>query len=161
MVETEIKKILYDNEIKTVIVNFNGSGDSGTIDISSYQTIDDEFQYGPDMGGIVIPEDKIPLSVKNSNICTENAWDSTAGRYTEQPRNLRKKPIKLDELVIFFVEEWLEEEHPGWEINEGSFGSVTFIIRLTNTGELDINKSGITYEHEYGEEEYDEEEEYA
>lgn len=123
-----LMRALKDAGVKAVTVDFNGYGDSGNVENIAYtpQSVDGEKYELPDT-----PHEVRQWSDSGSKPVTRN--------YT------------LNELVEEMCYELLYSNHPGWEINEGSFGE--FEINVTN------NSIGLVFNeriesYETSEEEY-------
>ena len=100
-------------DIASVIVNFDGAGDSGQIeDVSAFA-------------------DDVPVELPATNVeIATPVWDGTGC----ETRNLH-----LREAIEQFAYDLLEETHDGWEINEGAYGEFSFDV-AGNTIRLDYNE---------------------
>ena len=99
--------------ITSVVVAFDGAGDSGQI-----ESID------PRTGAAAAA-----LPVCDIEIATP-AWDGSA---------LHRRTLPLDEAIEQLAYAFLEEAHGGWEDNEGAFGEFTFDV-ADRTIRLDYNE---------------------
>jgi hypothetical protein len=120
-------KALRDAEVQSVSVQFDGYGDSGSLEGITYLPSAEGKAEVPDT----------PHEV------TE--W-TQGGKPKRVVRN-----YTLDELVSEACYGLLGAEHPGWEINEGSFGTFT-INPATDAVSLTFNQrieSVETYDEEY------------
>lgn len=100
--------------IVTVLVNFDGYGDSGQIESVT--------AIGPD-GEMVLPE--IGISYASPGDITE-----------DDPVN--RKQISLAEAIETLCYDLLRSTHAGWENNDGAFGDFAFDVP-TRTISLDHN----------------------
>ncbi len=99
--------------ITTVIVNFDGCGDSGQIEAIEVRAGDDEC---------ALPAVEIEIASAN--------WGSaTIDRQTQ--------PVR--EAIETLVYDVLNQTHGGWEINDGSYGDFTFDV-ASRTITLDYNE---------------------
>lgn len=96
-----ILNALKKNGVKSVEVQYSGSGDSGQIDDVSD-----------------VPDDQIEMHDSSSRF-SEGEWRESV--------TLEKRPLR--EAVEWLCYEVLEREHPGWEINEGSNGTLQFDVK--------------------------------
>jgi hypothetical protein len=89
-------------------VTYSGAGDSGCID---------EIEAS-NKKGETIPLPATPVSIG----LIHAEWDAATGTYSTSVRSVEEIPLKDA------VEQWcydlLEEHYPGWEINEGSSGTI-------------------------------------
>ena len=99
--------------ITSVIVIFDGAGDSGQIE-SIDARIGDAFAI---------------LPICDIEIATP-AWDGS---------ELQRRMLPLGEAIEQLAYAFLEETHDGWEINEGAFGEFTFDV-TEHTIQLDYNE---------------------
>lgn len=93
--------------ITTVRVTFDGCGDSGQID---------EIEY--------VPKESVPSTPLVKWTKEVRYWD--APDYAETKYRQDEMESSLDDLLEDIVYQLLEDEHDGWEINEGAFGCFTF-----------------------------------
>lgn len=92
-------------KVKEVSAEYDGSGDSGQLE---------EPTLAPEPEpGVVVP----PVSV-----LVDGGWSSKQGEIAET----RTKAIIEAVQDLFY--DLLEMEHPGWEINEGSYGSLVWAM---------------------------------
>lgn len=99
-------------DITLVSVLFDGEGDSGQIsDITAFR------------GG-----DTVLLPTQTIAVHTVN-WDGTAASVVEQPFASALETICYD---------FLEQEHGGWENNDGAYGEFTFDV-AARTVELEFS----------------------
>ena len=99
--------------ITSVLVRFDGSGDSGQI-----EEID------------AVAGDK-PVSLPDSKITIQRAhWDASEAEITES---------SVKDAVETLAYDFLEETHAGWENNEGAYGDFTFNV-AARTITLDYNE---------------------
>ncbi|NDD52713.1 hypothetical protein EBZ39_02335 [bacterium] len=137
---------LYVREIKSVVAKFSGSGDSGSVYELIATSIDDEPIAQDDL-------EHMFLELQPTNDSLSMHWTGSVGY---EKRNFKKDPLRLSELLIDICYEFLELESPGWEINSGSSGSITF-----TTPEKGIEKTHsaivLEIEHDY-DDDYDDDE---
>jgi len=75
-------------------------------------------------------------------------------------RDFDKQPMTLHEWVLLVGYEALSEAHGGWEINAGSYGTISIAVPLGGRESADFKALAIVC-HEYDEDyESDDEEEY-
>ena len=104
--------------ITTVIVNFDGCGDSGQIEMIEAKAGDD-----------VIPLPTVQIEIASA------VWGSaTIDRQTQPVR-------RAIETLVYDV---LNETHGGWEINDGACGEFTFDV-TERTITLDYNERYMDY----------------
>lgn len=96
--------ILKSEGVKSVTIDFEGSGDSGQLEPSS---LDDRLKK------------KV---VKGSRISQGTVW-SPEGKSCRWKEN-----CTLEEILQSVCYDALEISNPGWEINEGSFGQFVFLV---------------------------------
>ena len=99
--------------ITSVVVTFDGVGDSGQI-----ESID-----------ACIGDAACPLPICDIEIAT-SAWDGS---------ELHRRTLPLGEAIEQLAYAFLEETHGGWENNEGAFGEFTFDVP-ERTIRLDYNE---------------------
>ena len=99
--------------ITTVLVNFDGCGDSGQIEMIEARTGDDDC---------ALPAVEVEIASAN--------WGSTT--IDRQTRPVRE----AIEMLIYDV---LSETHDGWENNDGAYGEYTFDV-TERTITLDYNE---------------------
>jgi hypothetical protein len=99
--------------ITTVIVNFDGCGDSGQIEMIEAKAGDD-----------VVPLPTIQIEIASA------VWGSaTIGRQTRP----------MEEAIEILVYDVLSQNHGGWENNDGAYGEYTFDV-AERTITLDYNE---------------------
>ena len=116
----EIFALLRENGVESVDACYDGQGDSGQID--SIRAIGRDKQI-VDLG-------RIQTSIQ----ITSKVWDSENRNWKEIPGADTKTLMEALDDIFYGV---LEEQQPGWEINDGAFGN--FI--------MDIAAQTITWEH--------------
>ena len=106
--------------ITTVIVNFDGCGDSGQIEMIEARAGDD-----------VIPLPTVQIEIASA------VWGSaTIDRQT--------RPVEAAiETLVYDV---LSQEHGGWENNDGAYGEYTFDV-AERTITLDYNERHMESDH--------------
>ena len=109
--------------IKTVRARFDGSGDSGSVDYVSG-----------------VPDQLLRSALKPAKTKAE-AVVSGLEHWGEREKTL------MDALCDY-VEHRLENTHPGWELNAGSYGDMLLYV---DTGKVEFSH---TYRHEDDEDEY-------
>jgi hypothetical protein len=107
--------------IASVHIGYDGCGDSGCIESLK--------AYGPDDKEMQLPERAVAIDLVDAQ------WDTTAGGIVRT--NVRRK-VPLKEAVENWCYDLLEQHFGGWEINEGSQGTI----------ELDVAKKIATFEHD-------------
>jgi hypothetical protein len=108
------KNKLKDLKIKSFRVEYSGSGDSGEID---------EIFYEPN-----------DLKIK-VDVGTWKKFDQQSFEYKET-----NEPKSLETFIEDFCYELLEDNHSGWEINEGQSGAIEWDIK-----ENDLSHNYTTY----------------
>lgn len=141
---------LFDNEIKTVIAYFSGSGDSGEITPITVVPVDDEIEIDEFTLEQIMLRNYLPA---NHDDVTE--W----GR-----RDFDARPMSLHELILWVCYDALARAHGGWEIDAGSFGQILINVPLGGRASDDVNALTIEYHesnddsyNDYDEEEYNDE----
>ena len=114
-----ITKVFADLKIEKVEVEFDGSGDEGQIGSITY--LDAEGN-----------------EVENTNISVEYYWDITSYSQGKSERYAEGREGNLNDLIENYVYGLLSHLHGGWEINSGSFGTVT--INKDGSGNMDYNE---------------------
>lgn len=105
-------------EAKDVVVVYSGSGDSGMVE-------DVNIPVEP---GSNINVDKIKVTIpRTSSTFKDGAW----------VRTVENREVSLPDALREYCYDLLEEYHPGWEINEGSDGTL----------EIDPHKGEIYWKH--------------
>jgi len=142
---------LFENEIKSVVAHFSGSGDSGEINELNVVSIDDEIEVDEDTLTQILLRGVVPAG-------DENTMQWVDGTYSK--RDFDKQPMTLHEWVMLVCYEELSRAHGGWEINAGSYGTISIAVPLGGRESADFK--ALTIEcHEYDEDyESDDEEEY-
>lgn len=120
MNKANFKEFCEKNGVSKVIAFFDGCGDSGQFESYKY--------FGEDDSEVDIPQD-YEVQVVDAN---ERYVD---GKYVREVVEIGKT---VDYLVDTMAYNLLEAFHPGWEINEGSFGDV--IINKDGTGKIEFNE---------------------
>lgn len=90
--------------VKEFTVPFDGSGDSGSV---NQPDLDDKIL------GKMIP---------NFSLCTGTFWNGTKNVETYNEK------VFIEDLIIDICYKLLASYWPGWEINEGSYGTFTFDV---------------------------------
>ena len=101
--KTALFDALADAGIATVVVEFDGYGDSGQIEDIVARRVDDEVIEPPE----VVVEIASPT------------WDGAGLEYRRLP---------LADAIETLVYDFLREAHPGWENNDGAYGEFTFDV---------------------------------
>ena len=102
--------------ITTVIVNFDGCGDSGQIEMIEAKAGDD-----------VIPLPTVQIEIASA------AWGSAT---------IDRQTRPLEEAIEILVYDVLNQEHGGWENNDGAYGEYIFDV-AERTITLDYNERHI------------------
>jgi hypothetical protein len=106
--------------ITTVIVNFDGCGDSGQIEMIEAKAGDD-----------VIPLPTVQIEIASA------VWGSAT---------IDRQTRPLEEAIEILVYDVLNQKHGGWENNDGAYGEYTFdVAERTNT--LDYNERHMESDH--------------
>lgn len=148
-IELVIEALEY-HEIKHVVVTYSGSGDSGSIDNITAESIDDDVVIKQkDLEAILVPKASKLMPPRFSFEKNE-----------AKPRDWPKNPPSLYELIEEAAYDLLEADHAGWEINAGAYGSIVFTAHAKHFGVLpvvvDFNENYEEYDG-YEEEEYNDE----
>lgn len=117
-------------KVSKVLVDFDGSGDSGSVGDISYKPARGKETFG-----------------KSEIVDTPHE----ASEWTDEGRKRVVRDYTYDELVEEVCYGILGSEHPGWEINEGSFGTFEIDVAKDSVS-LTFNQRVETYET--SEEEY-------
>lgn len=115
--------ILKANNTKTVLVEFDGSGDSGSIDSVNLS----KKSHIPPW----LPQHS---DADCSNILEEVFIGSRTLKYDEDDED---EDSTVEEVIKTICYNLIEIEHPGWENNDGAYGEFVF----------DIENDKITYTH--------------
>jgi hypothetical protein len=99
--------------ITTVIVNFDGCGDSGQVEMIEAKAGDD-----------VIPLPTVQIEIASA------VWGSTT---------IDRQTRPLEEAIEILVYDVLNQNHGGWENNDGAYGEYTFDV-AERTITLDYNE---------------------
>jgi hypothetical protein len=89
--------------VRTVVVSFDGSGDSGQIESIVARNADG--------GEVPLPLGDLPIRSVDFEMCAITERATTAG-----------------DLIERMAYEFLEHTHGGWEDNEGAYGDFTFDV---------------------------------
>ena len=105
---------LQDTKVVSIVVDFDGCGDSGQISsIEYYDHRDKELSQ---------PQGKI----KGSKLPQGSTWDDKRKEFVDLPPS----EATFNQLVEQICYDRLGAHHAGWEINEGSYG--TFVFDVVN-----------------------------
>ncbi len=107
--------------ITSVLIKYDGCGDSGCIE--NIQAL------GADKLEVTLPERSVAIDI------VESKYDSTTRRFVTV--NARRT-VPIREAIENWCYDLLAQHFPGWEINEGSDGTI----------ELDVVKQTATLEHD-------------
>ena len=128
-IRTANKAVLFDSlaavGIETVIVTFDGYGDSGQIE---------DISTGAGDAAIPLPPDRIEIA---RMICVS--------------AEIERQTQTVHEAIETLVYDFLRQTHSGWEINDGAYGEFTFDV-AERTVKLDYNErytSSENYSHEF------------
>ena len=141
---------LFENEIKSVVANFSGEGDSGEINEFEVVSVDDEIEISEETLTDILLRGVVPAG--------EDAMQWVDGAYIA--RDFNKQPMTLHEWVLLVCYEELGMAHGGWEINAGSYGRIIIAVPLGGRESADFKALTIecaAYDEDY---ESDDEEEY-
>ena len=106
--------------ITTVIVNFDGCGDSGQIEMIEAKAGDD-----------VIPLPTVQIEIASA------VWGSAT---------IDRQTRSLEEAIEILVYDVLNQKHGGWENNDGAYGEYTFDV-AERTITLDYNERHMETDH--------------
>jgi hypothetical protein len=106
--------------ITTVIVNFDGCGDSGQIETIEAKAEDD-----------VIPLPTVQIEIASA------VWRSVT---------IDRQTRPLEEAIEILVYDVLNQKHGGWENNDGAYGEYTFDV-AERTITLDYNERHMESDH--------------
>jgi len=112
-----IVAFMQENGIEKVVVEFDGSGDSGQMERS-----------------IIYPSSKEDLSDKKIPFISFFQRYSV-GEWTVESNEVERS---FDEAIEDFSYSILEDNHGGWEINDGSYGEI--IINANGSGRIEFNQ---------------------
>jgi hypothetical protein len=120
-------KLLFDtlqeSRVASIVVTFDGCGDSGQIDEVTYE----------DHRGKELSEPK--LVVKGSFTGKSHEWDDEKKKFVE----VGGGEGKVRDIVEQVCYDKLEASHGGWEINGGSYGTFHFDV-LNRKVNLEFNE---------------------
>lgn len=145
-----LMQALFENEIKSVVAHFSGSGDSGEINQLDVVSVDDEIEVNEETLTQILLRGVVPTGED----ATMHWVDGVYGK-----RDFDKQPMTLHEWVLLVGYEELTYAHGGWEINDGSYGKISIAVPLGGRESADFRALAIEC-HEYDADEYDDEEEY-
>ena len=133
------KELVFDalkqSQVREVIVDFDGSGDSGQINDVLYKK-----GVGKKEG---VSDDTLDnLEIKGAQVVHSTQWDKVKSQWVKV-----MKQATLRELIEQLCYDLLEANHGGWEINEGSFGEFHLMVK-DNTIELTYNERVESYNTE-------------
>jgi hypothetical protein len=106
--------------ITTVLVNFDGCGDTGQIEMIEAKAGDD-----------VIPLPTVQIEIASA------VWGSATIDHQTRP---------LEEAIEILVYDVLNQKHGGWENNDGAYGEYTFDV-AERTITLDYNERHMESDH--------------
>jgi hypothetical protein len=115
-----IYRALAELKICKLHVSYSGSGDSGCIS--------DITAFNEDNNPISLPDLSVPVTL------THTDFDFSTGQYSTSAKSV--KTMGLPEAVEHWCYDLLEEHFPGWEINDGSDGTIV-IDPQTRSGEIE------------------------
>ena len=101
---------LDDTKITSIVVEFDGCGDSGQITSIDYYDHRNKDQGEPQM------------KVKGSFVDKHHEWDDKQKKFVEVGGGEGSVRAIVEQVCY----DKLSARHPGWEINEGSYGTFTF-----------------------------------
>ena len=108
--------------IKAVEVEFDGSGDSGSIE--SFVVCGDEFEELPKKQRAALEDAMKRHVVSGAKLCRGTQWSPDKG----PERLYQEGSATLEELLQDVCYRILESEHGGWENNEGCYGTFRIIV---------------------------------
>jgi len=127
-------RVLYEHEFASVTAHFSGSDDSGAIREIKAITIDGKRVDEDSLRYTFLPDYRPPPP--------EHAFSAIS-------RNFETHPYSLYELIADAAELELEARLPGWEINDGTHGTIVFHVDLQACGRLAKVKSRPTLDFTY------------
>lgn len=131
-----LMQALFENEIKSVVAHFSGSGDSGEINKLDVVSVDDEIEIDEDTLTQILLHGVVPTGED----ATMQWVDGVYGK-----RDFDKQPMTLHEWVLLVGYEELSEAHGGWEINAGSYGTISIAVPLGGRESADFKALAIDY----------------
>ncbi len=130
MNKTPILSALASIHANRVEVEYSGSGDSGQVD-----------------GVAVVDASGTPISIHDVSVTIQQSYHAyNAGRW--EPTTVLAT-VPLADALKDFVYDWLEASHPGWEMDDGSHGTL-----FINLASQEITFSHSTHYSESFTEEY-------
>ena len=118
--KTALFDVLAAAGITTVVVNFDGYGDSGQIEMIEARTGDDSC---------ALPAVEIEIA--------SAAWGSAA---------INRQTMRVEAVIETLVYDVLSQNHGGWEDNDGAYGEFTFDV-AERTITLDYNERHMESDH--------------
>lgn len=116
-----------------IVVNFDGSGDSGSVDHMEFQS-----DGSQEISNISFWESVEEVTLQN--VCV-----SEGTMYSADGMNFMiKKSASVGELVESIVYDCLEAYYMGWENNDGAYGEITF-YSCDRTINFECNLRSIEY----------------
>lgn len=117
--------------LATIEISYDGAGDSGQVDCISY--------YDTDRKLIAVEDDQpLPDAIADGMQRTPGRWVPGEGFVASgAPRN-----VSADELLSYLGWDLAYGTNPGFEINEGGYGTITVAA-----SDLDPNEISITLSH--------------
>lgn len=122
--------ILKTNKIKTVVVEFDGSGDSGQIESVALSRFSLSKMGDEDEKDVAKLLEEVFVGAKITNGVQYGGGGGGQLCVEEQDTT-------VEEVISSICYDLMEIEHPGWENNEGAYGEFIF----------DLEKDTISYVH--------------
>ena len=115
------KELVFDAlkqcQVREVIVDFDGAGDSGQINDVLYKK-----GVGKKEG---VSDDTLDnLDIEGAEVVHSTKWDEAKQDWVKL-----MKPVTLRDMIEQLCYDLLEANHGGWEINEGSFGEFHLMVK--------------------------------
>lgn len=105
-----ICRALEKEKVGSVVVTYDGSGDSGQVEQITY--------YDPDDKELEEPEGKLEI-LKGKSTLSDGKWVET----------VVPKEVSLSEAIEGIAYAFLEIHSPGWENNEGAYGDLEILVK--------------------------------
>lgn len=109
-----INAVLSKAGVAFVDITYDGSGDSGSIESVEYKNSKEEALDESEIRNLTV-------KIKRGH----SSWQG--GQFST---NVTEKEASMHDAIDQLAYDLLEIRHPGWEINEGSFGQFKWRVRL-------------------------------
>lgn len=118
-------KLLSAYGVRTVTFDYDGYGDSGDFNSGTVHVLPSIAQI--DKAGTMSTTPKPELYERAAQLKTQN-WESFVNEREKEEETTNKKPVMSKEMCERFFDSAFELLPGGWEINEGSYGTITIDI---------------------------------